>query len=208
MYHQLIKSITLFSDDKSVQLGIDNALYQLWIMAHFKELELQETKIFYQETPGHRARKGTIYKKHWLKKKFKNTVELIQYLDSKFYTLSYFELYFTNNWRIKIVANCFINIYTNNTIERNNVIQKLIGIAGLNEIKLTELENNYTYYLSYTNPPNHQDSGIFPDEFWTKEQVMNWIQKQQESYPEIEIKADNVFDVTFIENTNDGKAPF
>ena len=48
MYHQLIKSITLFSDDKSVQLGIDNALYQLWIMAHFKELELQETKIFYQ----------------------------------------------------------------------------------------------------------------------------------------------------------------
>jgi hypothetical protein len=108
MYHQLIKSITLFSDNKSVQLGIDNALYQLWIMAHFKEMELQETKIFYQETPSHRARKGTIYKKRWLKKKFKNTVELIQYLDSKFYTLSYFELYFTNNWRIKIVANCFI----------------------------------------------------------------------------------------------------
>lgn len=208
MYHQLIKSITLFSDDKSVQLEIDNALYQLWIMAHFKELELQETKIFYQETPGHRARKGTIYKKHWLKKKFKNTVELIQYLDSKFYTLSYFELYFTNNWRIKIVANCFINIYTNSTKERNNIIQKLTAIAGLNEIKFSELENNYTYYLSYTKPPNHEDSGIFPDEFWTKEQVMNWIQKQQESYPEIEIKADNVFDVTFIENTNDGKAPF
>ena len=206
MYHQLIKSITLFSDDKSVQLGIDNALYQLWIMAHFKELELQETKIFYQETPGHRARKGTIYKKHWLKKKFKNTVELVQYLDSKFYTLSYSELYFTNNWRIKIIANCFINMYTNSTTERNNVIQKLIGIAGLNEIKLSELENNYTYYLSYTNPPNHQDSGIFPDEFWTKEQIRNWIQVQQEPYTETEIDANTVFNNT--NTTNDGKAPF
>lgn len=208
MSHQLIKSITLFSDDKSVQLGIDNALYQLWIMAHFKEMEIQESKIFYQETPGHRARKGTIYKKRWLKKKFKNTVELIQYLDSKFYTLSYFELYFTNNWRIKIVANCFINIYTNSTTERNNVIDKLIAMAGLNEIKLSELENNYTYYLSYTKTPNHEDSGIFPDEFWSKEQVMNWMQKQQEVYLETEIKTDNVFDITFIENTNDGKAPF
>ena len=208
MYHQLIKSITLFSDDKSVQLGIDNALYQLWIMAHFKEMELQETKIFYQETPGHRARKGTIYKKHWLKKKFKNTVELVQYLDSKFYTLSYFELYFTNNWRIKIVANCFINIYTNSTTERNNVIQKLIGIAGLNEIKLSELENNYTYYLSYTKPPNHEESVIFPDEFWSKEQIRNWMLEQQEPYPETEIKADTVFNITSIENTNDGKTPF
>lgn len=206
MYHQLIKSITLFSDDKSVQLGIDNALYQLWIMAHFKEMELQETKIFYQETPGHRARKGTIYKKHWLKKNFNNTIELIQYLDSKFYTLSYFELYFTNNWRIKIVANCFINIYTNSTTERNNVIQKLIAIAGLNEIKLSELENNYTYYLSYTNPPNHQDSGIFPDEFWSKEQVWNWMQEQQEPYPETEIEANTVFNNT--DTPNDGKAPF
>ena len=206
MYHQLINSITLFSDDKSVQLGIDNALYQLWIMAHFKELELQETKIFYQETPGHRARKGTIYKKHWLKKKFKNTVELIQYLDSKFYTLSYFELYFTNNWRIKIVANCFINIYTNSTTERNNVIQKLIAMAGLNEIKLSELENNYTYYLSYTNPPSHEDSGIFPDEFWSKEQIKNWMQVQQEPYSETEIKADTVFNNT--DTPNDDKAPF
>ena len=206
MYHQLIKSITLFSDDKSVQLGIDNALYQLWIMAHFKELELQETKIFYQETPGHRARKGTIYKKHWLKKKFKNTVELIQYLDSKFYTLSYFELYFTNNWRIKIIANCFINMYTNSTTERNNVIQKLIAMAGLNEIKLSELENNYTYYLSYTNPPSHEDSGIFPDEFWSKEQIKNWMQVQQEPYSETEIKADTVFNNT--DTPNDDKAPF
>jgi hypothetical protein len=206
MYHQLIKSISLLSDDKSVQLGIDNALYQLWIMAHFKEMELQETKIFYQETPGHRARKGTIYKKHWLKKKIKYTVELIQYLDSKFYTLSYFELYFTNNWRIKIVANCFINIYTNSTTERNNVIDKLIAIAGLNEIKLSELENNNTYYLHYTNPPNHQDSGIFPDEFWSKEQIRNWMQEQQEPYLETEIKAHNVFDNT--STTNDGKAPF
>lgn len=206
MYHQLIKSITLFSDDKSVQLGIDNALYQLWIMAHFKELELQKTKIFYQETPGHRARKGTIYKKHWLKKNFNNTIELIQYLDSKFYTLSYFELYFTNNWRIKIVANCFINMYTNSTTERNNVINKLIAIAGLNEIKLSKLENNYTYYLSYTNPPNHEVSGIFPDEFWSKEQIRNWMQEQQEPYPETEIETDTVFKNTI--TTNDGKAPF
>ena len=177
-------------------------------MGHFKEMELQETKIFYQETPGQRARKGTIYKKHWLKKKFKNTVELVQYLDSKFYTLSYFELYFTNNWRIKIVANCFINIYTNSTTERNNVIQKLIAMAGLNEIKLSELENNYTYYLSYTNPPSHEDSGIFPDEFWSKEQIKNWMQVQQEPYSETEIKANTVFNITSIENTNDGKAPF
>jgi hypothetical protein len=206
MYNQLIKSISLFSDDKSVQLGIDNALYQLWIMAHFKEMELQETKIFYHKTPSNRAKKTTVYKKHWLKIQFKNTVELIQYLDSKFYTLSYFELYFTNNWRIKIVANCFINIYTNSTTERNNVIHKLIAIAGLNEIKLSELENNYTYYLSYTNPPNHQDSGIFPDEFWSKEQVRNWMQEQQEPYPETEIKANTVFNNT--DTHNDGKAHF
>jgi hypothetical protein len=81
-------------------------------------------------------------------------------------------------------------------------------MAGLNEIKLSELENNYTYYLSYTNPPNHQDSCIFPDEFWSKEQIKNWMQKQQKAYPETEIKAGNVFDVSFIENINDGKAPF
>jgi hypothetical protein len=55
MHCNLISSIELLSDDKSVRFGIDNALDHLWLLSQFKHLEITDKKILYQDTPSYRA---------------------------------------------------------------------------------------------------------------------------------------------------------
>ena len=46
--HLLIRSIELLSNQKSLRVGMDTSLSNLWILLHFKELEIKSKKICYQ----------------------------------------------------------------------------------------------------------------------------------------------------------------
>ena len=177
MHCNLISSIELLSDDKSVRFGIDNALDHLWLLSQFKHLEITDKKILYQDTPSYRARKGTVYKSHWLKRKCSNTSELLDYLRPKWYRFQYFEVMFNNNWKVKIESNIFLTVNTNSIEERNHVIEKFMIVAGLPVLDVSVLKINYTYLLSYTSPPDDHGWGINPDEFWDPERRANWIKE-------------------------------
>ena len=177
MHCNLISNIELLSDDKSVRFGIDNALDHLWLLSQFKHLEITNKKILYQDTPSYRARKGTVYKSHWLKRKCSNTSELLDYLRPKWYRFQYFEVMFNNNWKVKIESNIFLTVNTNSIEERNHVIEKFMIVAGLPVLDVSVLKINYTYLLSYTSPPNDHGWGINPDEFWDPERRANWIKE-------------------------------
>jgi hypothetical protein len=145
MYYNLIRSIRLFSDSRSVSFRIDNASDHLWLLRHFRGDKISNKNIIYQETPSHRARKGTVYKNHCLLKQFDSIPALLAYLDSKRYTLQLFEIEFTSGWKLTITSNMFLTVKTNTTEERDALIHKMISIAGLEAINIESLEIDSDY---------------------------------------------------------------
>ena len=83
----LIRDIQLLSNHKSFLLGVGNTRSDLWLLLHFKHLEIKDYKICYQRNNGMHQRKSTVYPKRWLKKRFNTTAELLGYLYSKFYDI-------------------------------------------------------------------------------------------------------------------------
>ena len=65
-----------------------------------------------------------------MKKKFSNTADFLDYLDTKSYDIHYIEFDFTNNWNIKEEMNQFLNITTNSKIESDELQKKLLEISG------------------------------------------------------------------------------
>ena len=90
-------------------------------------------KVCYQINNGPRQRKNTKHPSRWMKKKFNNTAEFLDYLDTKSYDIHYIEFDFTNNWNIKEEMNQFLNLTTNSLVERDELIKKLLDVAGINE---------------------------------------------------------------------------
>ena len=110
--NKLIRTIKLLNE-KSVEFGIDNSRSNLWILMHFKDLKISSKKICYQINTGVRQRKSTIHPKKWLKKNFKNTLELLDYINKKPYDIHYFEIEFENGWRLKDQSNAWMIFETN-----------------------------------------------------------------------------------------------
>ncbi len=186
---RILWSIELFSNNKSFKIGINRSVENLWILNHLNHLEIKKQKIRYKRNYGPRQGKNTNYPNRWLKKKFKNTSELINYLYGKPYDISVFELEFTNNWRVKVGMYIHLNFYTNSTKERNDLIKKILLIEGIktSSTAIKKLKNNYTYWVELNNDFIVLPESYMPDEFWAEEMVQNWRRKaRKKNYKRLE----------------------
>ncbi len=175
MWSYLISTIELYSNHKSFSLGIDT-MRNLWLLIHFKDLEIKNETIYYQVDNGMRQRKNTKHPIRKMRKAHKNTAEFIEYLSNKSYNILKLELEFTNGWEIKQKAYSELMFYTNSTNERNQLILKLLSAAGQGPIDVSKLDINYTYsFESAVKLTKINFYGIpSPDEFWPEEQVAEW----------------------------------
>ena len=175
MWSYLIDGIELYSDRKSFSLGLDT-VRNLWLLLHFKDLEIKNKLIYYQVDNGIRQRKNTKHPIRKMRKSHKNTAQLIKYLSNKAYRLRKLELEFTNGWEIKQFPYVELRIYTNSTKERDGLINKLLNIAGQGPIDVSKLEINFPYYFKSDSELKKVgfDNLPSPDEFWSEEQVAQW----------------------------------
>ena len=171
----LINSIELYSDRNSFSLSLDTKR-NLWLLLHFKDLLIKDMSIYYQVDNGIRQRKKTKHPIRKMRKHHKYTSDLINYLRNKHYDIIKLELEFTNGWKIKQRPYTGLGIYTNSTKERDNLINKLLNIAGQGPIDILELEINFLYvFISESDLVKlNVDSLASPDEFWSKEKVALW----------------------------------
>ena len=175
MWSYLINSIELYSNHKSFSLGIDT-VRNLWLLLHFKDLEIKNKTIYYQVDNGIRQRKNTKHPVRKMRKPLKNTAELIEYLSDKPYNIIKLELEFTNGWRIKQRPCIELGFYTNSTEERDELVYRLLKIAGQGPIDVSKLDINFSYYFKSETELNKVDGDGLPrpDEFWSEEQLMQW----------------------------------
>jgi len=175
MWSYLISDIALLSNHKSFSLGVDTTR-NLWLLLHFKELEIKNKTIIYQVDNGIRQRKNTNHPIRKMRKTYKNTAELLEYLSDKPYVIRQLELEFTNGWKIKQRPYIELLFYTNSTQERNQLIDKLLRIAGQGPIDISKLKVNYFYYFKSALKliKINVDNLPLPDEFWSEKQLNNW----------------------------------
>ena len=183
MWSYLINSIELYSNYKSFSLHVDT-IRNLWMLLHFKDLEIENKTIYYQVDNGVRQRKSTKHPVRKMRKHHKNTAELIEYLRDKPYTLQMLELEFTNGWKIKQRPFIELRFYTNSTKERDELIQKLLNITGQGPIDISKLDINFSYYFTSESELVKVDpEGLpLPDEFWSEESVNKWKEDYDKLY--------------------------
>ena len=175
MWTYLFDSIELFSNYKSFSLGVDTTR-NLWLLLHFKDLEIKSKTLIYQVNNGYRQRKNTVHPQRKMQKKHKNTAELLDYLNTKSYDIRQLEIEFTNGWKIKqrpFIQLCF---YTNSTSERDDLIHKLLTAAGQGPIDVSNLEPNFSYsFIGHSELVKIDvDWLASPDEFWSEERREAW----------------------------------
>lgn len=175
MWSYLINNIELYSNYKSFSLGVDT-VRNLWLLLHFKDLEIKNKTIYYQVDNGIRQRKNTKHPIRKMCKPLKNTAELIKYLSDKPYNIIKLELEFTNGWKIKQRPCIELGFYTNSTEERDELVNRLLKIAGQGPIDVSQLDFNFSYYFkSETELKKIDSDGLpSPDEFWSEEQLAQW----------------------------------
>ena len=176
--HLLIRSIELLSNKKSLCVGMDTSLSNLWILLHFKELKIKSKKIYYQRYNGHHN--NNTYPKRWLKKPFENTGKLLVYLYEKMYDIHHLDIEFTNGWRIKEHPHHEFLIYTPSIEERNTLLNKLVFISGFDSIDISNLKQNIPYYFKAGGALYTLDNDPWPDEFWSKEDSASWKKSYEE----------------------------
>lgn len=148
----------------------------LWFLLHFKDLEIKNKTIYYQVDNGIRQRKNTKHPIRKMRKTHKDTAGFIEYLSNKPYNILKLELEFTNGWKIRQKAYSELIFYTNSTDERNQLILRLLNVAGQGPINVSKLDINYTYYFKSAvklTKINFYDIPS-PDEFWSEEEVTQW----------------------------------
>ena len=175
MLSYLFGSIELLSNHKSFNLSVDTTR-NLWLLLHFKDLEIKSKTLIYQVNNGYRQRKNTVHPYRKMQKKHKNTAELLDYLNTKCYEIRQLEIEFTNGWKITqrpFVEFCF---YTNSTSERDDLIHKLLTAAGQGPINVSNLEQNFSYsFIGHSELVKIDVDGLAsPDEFWPEERKETW----------------------------------
>lgn len=175
MCSYLINSIELYSNHNSFSLGFDT-IRNLWILLHFKDLEIKNKIVYYQVDNGIRQHKKTNHPIRKMRKVHKNTAELIAYFNDKQYRIKKLEVAFTNGWVIKQRPYIEFEFYTNSTCERDELINKLLYIAGQGPIDITKLDINFSYYFNSASElvRINNDGLPSPDEFWSEEQLAQW----------------------------------
>ena len=175
MWTYLFDGIELFSNHKSFSLGVDTKR-NLWLLLHFKDLEIKSKTLIYQVNNGYRQRKSTLHPQRKMQKKHKNTAELLDYLNTKSYDICQLEIEFTNGWKITqrpFVEFCF---YTNSTYERDDLIDKLLALSVQGPIDISNLKPNFNYFFRGHNKlvKIDVDGLASPDEFWSEERREAW----------------------------------
>lgn len=170
----LISAITLLSNHKSFKIFVGSTRSNLWLLRHFKHITISNYKLRYKINNGIRQRKNTVHPYRWMKKKFDNTAELLEYLSKKYYDIQYIAIEFTNGWKIKEQPQIEFYFYTNSLEERDELIDKLLHIAGLEVKDKTNLIPNIEYHFKATGEIYPLYDEAFPDEFWTEEQLNQW----------------------------------
>ena len=192
MWTYLFSSIELFSNRKSFSLWVDTTR-NLWLLLHFKDLEIKSKTIIYEVNNGPRQRKSTVHPQRKMQKKHKNTAELLDYLGTKSYDIRQLEIEFTNGWKIKQRPSIQFCFYTNSTSERDGLIDKLLSISGQGPIDALSLEPNFSYFFRGHNELVKIDiDGLpSPDEFWPVEEVSAWREAIRKAEKEEELKLEN-----------------
>ena len=176
MHGILIDHLELLSNHKSFQIHIDTNR-DLWILLHLKDLTIAKSSILYQRQKFHREKPYPIRK---LRKSFLHTPELLAYLENHSWRynskLRKFSLNFLNGWNVNI-SGFFteLEFNTNSTKERDDLINKLLTISGIDPIDCSKLVPNMGYMISLGS--NHLKTYYdipHPDRFWTKEQVIEY----------------------------------
>ena len=192
MWSYLINNIELYSNHKSFSLGIDT-VRNLWLLLHFKNLEIKSKTLIYQINNGHRQRKSTVHPYRKMQKKHKNTAELLGYLNTKSYDIYQLEIEFTNGWKIKQIPRVEFYFYTNSTSERDDLIDKLLAISGQGPIDVSKLAPNFTYsFRGHSKLVKIDLDGLpSPDEFWSEEEENAFIETVRKAEKEVHLKLEN-----------------
>ena len=218
MWSYLINSIELYSNHKSFCLHVDT-IRNLWLLLHFKDLEIKSKTIYYQVDNGIRQRKNTKHPIRKMHKVHKNTAELMKYLSNKPYKIIKLELEFTNGWKIKQRPCIELGFYTNSTKERDELINRLLNIAGQGPIDVSKLEINFSYYFKSELElvKINIDDLPSPDEFWSEEQLAQWkkdyevverLNEEQQTDPPIYIADDKLEIKKNLPNWDSNSGPF
>lgn len=178
----LFYSLELYSNKKSFDFGVDFSK-NLWILAHFSELTIIKKHFTYKHQRGMWDWDNPKYPVRRLRKKFKNTLELLNYLSKKPYIILDFSFEFDNGWRIE--NNIFTTFHTNSEAERDALIHRLNAITGLPPIDLSTIRVNFSYYRNKEgvferHRVDAMDDLENPDDYWSKEQLDEWRKRVHE----------------------------
>ena len=132
---------------RSFIIQFNNNLDRISMLIHFKHLSIHKLSLHYRKRSARNRKTKKVYPQHKMNLSFENTLELLTYLSSKNYKVDGIEIRFKNGWAIK---NDFLNgleFITNNTQERNLLLEKFISLSGQGPIDISSLEINTKYTL-------------------------------------------------------------
>lgn len=124
-----------------------NNFDRISMLIHFKHLSIHNLTLHYRIKSARNRKTKKVYPQHKMNLSFENTLELLTYLSSKNYNVDWIEIRFTNGWAIKDHFLNALEFITNNTQERNLLLEKFISISGQGPIDINSLEINETYTL-------------------------------------------------------------
>ena len=132
---------------RSFTIKFNNDFDRISMLIHFKHLSIHNLILHYRKKSARNRKTKKVYPQHKMNLSFQNTLELLIYLSSKNYEVDWIEIRFKNGWAIKNAFLDELEFITNNTQERNLLLEKFISLSGQGPIDINSLEINKTYSL-------------------------------------------------------------
>ena len=132
---------------RSFTIEFNNGFDKISMLIHFKHLSIHKLILHYRKKSASNRKTQKVYPQHKMNLSFQNTLELLTYLSSKNYDVDWIEIRFKNGWAIKNAFLDELEFITNNTQERNLLLEKFISLSGQGPIDINSLEINETYLL-------------------------------------------------------------
>ena len=132
---------------RSFVIEFNNNIDRISMLIHFKHLSIHNLILHYRKKSARNRKTKKVYPQHKMNLSFQNTLELLTYLSSKNYEVDWIEIRFKNGWAIKNAFLDELEFITNNTQERNLLLEKFISLSGQGPIDINSLEINKTYSL-------------------------------------------------------------
>ena len=132
---------------RSFIIQFNDSIDRISMLIHLKHLSILKLTLYYRKKSAENRKNKKQYPQQKMRLSFDNTLELLTYLSSKNYKADWFEIRFKNGWAIQ---HSFINgleFITNNTQERNLLLEKFISLSGQGPIEIDSLGINQTYTL-------------------------------------------------------------